>query len=226
MSLNFLGSTMTVKVIIFDFDGTIANTLNAIVDIVNNLSDEYGYKKTNPEELEFLRTLKPLQIIQYSGISIFKLPSLVRKVKSSLSKEIQEINMVTGLKEVLLKLKNQGNQLGIITSNSKENVVLFLEANGLQQVFDFIYSGAPLIGKSKVINSFLKKEHKNPEEVIYVGDETRDIDAARKSHVKIMAVSWGFNSRTALAEQQPDFLIEQPNEILEVIASLQQVALP
>ncbi len=216
---------MTIKVIIFDFDGTIADTLNAIVDIVNNLSEQYGYKKINPDEIEHLRNLGPLQIIQYSGISIFKLPSLVRKVKLALKQEIHTLNIATDLKEILLILKNQGNQLGIITSNSKENVVIFLEANGLQEVFDFIYSGAPFIGKSRVINSFLKKENRSVEEVIYVGDETRDIDAARKSRVKVIAVSWGFNSQKVLAEHQPDFLIEQPSQILEAISSLQQLTL-
>lgn len=213
---------MTVKVIIFDFDGTIADTLDTLVDIINNLSEEFGYKKITPEDLEQLKNLKPIQIIQQSGISIYKLPSLVRKVKLSLAKKIQHLNTIPGIKEVLLELKNQNTQLGIITSNSRENVLLFLEANDLQQVFDFIYSGTTLLGKSKVINSFLKKEKIKREEVIYVGDETRDIDAAKKSHVKVIAVSWGFNSQRVLDEQNPDFLIVQPSQMLEVIRELQQ----
>jgi len=60
----------------------------------------------------------------------------------------------------------------------------------------------------------------NPEEVIYVGDETRDIEASQKINIKVIVVSWGFNSRTVLAEHNPDFLIHQPQELIEVMKSL------
>jgi phosphoglycolate phosphatase len=53
--------------------------------------------------------------------------------------------------------------------------------------------------------------------VIYVGDETRDIEAARKIQIQVIAVSWGFNSREVLAEQKPDFLISHPSQLIEVV---------
>jgi phosphoglycolate phosphatase-like HAD superfamily hydrolase len=216
---------MTVKVIIFDFDGTIADTLDAIVSITNRLALEFGYKQTTLEELAQLKNLNSRQIIDQSGISIFKLPFLIRKVKVELSKEIQRLSPIPGIKEALTDLKNQGNSLGIITSNSKDNVMAFLGTNNLQELFNFIYSGTTF-GKSKVINKLLKQENINPEEVIYVGDETRDIEAARKSNIKAIAVTWGFNSKQVLAEQSPDFLIHQPNDLIEVIGSLQQAGTP
>jgi HAD superfamily hydrolase (TIGR01549 family) len=213
---------MTNQVVIFDFDGTIADTLDAIVSITNRLALEFGYKPTTQAELTQLKNLNSKQIIKQSGISIFKLPFLIRKVKAELNKEIQRLRPISGIKQALITLKNQGNRLGILTSNSKENVVAFLETNGLQDLFDFIYSGKTIFGKSKVINNLLKQENINLEELIYVGDETRDIEAARKSHIKAIAVSWGFNSEEVLAEQNPDFLIHQPNELIEVIKSLQK----
>jgi phosphoglycolate phosphatase-like HAD superfamily hydrolase len=71
-----------------------------------------------------------------------------------------------------------------------------------------------------VINRFLKQANLTPEEVIYVGDETRDIEAAKRSQIKMIAVSWGFNSKTVLAEHNPDFLIHHPNELIQVISTL------
>ena len=124
-----------------------------------------------------------------------------------------------GIKEALIELKHQGNKLVIITSNSKENVIVFLEKQEMQEVFDFIYSGTTF-GKSKVINKFLNQNNINPQQAIYVGDETRDIEAARKSNIRAIAVSWGFNSKELLAAQNPDFLIHQPNELIDVIGSL------
>ena len=211
---------MTVKVIIFDFDGTIADTLDAVVSITNRLAGDFGYKQTSLEELAILRNLNSRQIIKHSGVSIFKIPFLIRKVLSELNNEIQVLSAFPGIKEALIELKNQGNRLGIITSNSKENVTAFLNKNGLQELFDFIYSGATIFGKSKVINRVLKSENLKSEEVIYVGDETRDIEAAKRTQIKAIAVSWGFNSKQVLAEYNPDFLIHQPNELIEVILGI------
>lgn len=210
---------MTVKVIIFDFDGTIADTLDAIVSITNRLAEEFGYKQTSQEDLAILRNLTSRQIIKHSGVSIFKIPFLIKKVKAELNNEIQELSAFPGIKEAFIELKSQGNRLGIVTSNSKENVTAFLRTNGLQELFDFIYSAPTIFGKSKVISRILKTENINIEDVIYVGDETRDIEAAKKTQIKAIAVTWGFNSKEVLAEQNPDFLIHQPDELIEAIRS-------
>lgn len=215
---------MTAKVILFDFDGTIADTLDAIVSITNRLAGEFGYKPSSQDDLAQLKNLNPRAIIKLSGISIFKLPFLIRRVKAELNNEIQGLSPITGIKEALIELKNQGNKLGIITSNSQENVMAFLLKNNLQCLFDFIYS-ATTFGKNKVITKLLRQENLKFEDVIYVGDEIRDIEAARKSQIKAIAVSWGFNSKEVLAEQNPDFLIHQPNELIDVIGSLQQAGI-
>ncbi len=213
---------MTEKVIIFDFDGTIADSLDAIVRITNRLAVEFGYKPTSQEELAQIKKLNSRQIINQSGVSIYKLPFLIRKVKAELNKEIQKLSPIPGIKEALIELKNQGNRLGILTTNSKENVIAFLEKNNLQGLFDFIYSATTLFGKNKVINKLLKQENIKREETLYVGDETRDIEAAKKSRVKAIAVSWGFNSKEVLAEQNPDFLLHQPYELINVIERAKQ----
>jgi HAD superfamily hydrolase (TIGR01549 family) len=214
---------MTVKVIVFDFDGTLADTFDAIVRITDGLAREFGYKPASPEDIVHLRNLTSREIIKQSGVSLFKLPFIMRKVKAELNNEIQSVSLVTGMREVLISLKEQGNQLGIITSNSKENVNLFLHKQGLADTFKFICSGTTLFGKNKIINNFLREEKLAFERVIYVGDETRDIEAAKRSKVKAIAVSWGFNSKEVLAKQNPDFLIDSPSQLIEVVESLQQL---
>jgi len=214
---------MSVKVIIFDFDGTLADTLEALVIITNRLAVEFGYKQTAPEELAQIRNLSSREIVKQSGISIFKLPFLLKKVKLALHNDIQKLSPILGIKEALTNLKNEGNRLGILTSNSEENVSVFLRKHGLEDLFSFIYSGTSLFGKHKVIRKFMKQNNLNNEEVIYVGDETRDIESSKKINIKVIAVSWGFNSREALAKHNPDFLIHKPCELIEVIASLQKI---
>lgn len=213
---------MSVKVIIFDFDGTLADTLDAVVSITNRLAGEYGYKPTTPDELDQIRNLSSSEIIRQSGISIFKIPFLLKRVTEDLRNDIQKLNPIIGIKDALLQLKNQGVTLGILTSNSEENVKIFLENHGMQELFSFIYSETRLFSKHRIISKFMKKNNLNPEEVIYVGDETRDIEASKRIQIKVIAVSWGFNSREALAKQNPDFLVYKPSELIEVMGSLQQ----
>jgi phosphoglycolate phosphatase len=208
---------MTQKVIIFDFDGTIADTVDALVTLANRLALEFGYIQITPNELALLRNLTSREIIKYSGISLFKIPFLLKKVKSELKDKVKDFQPIPGIKEVLTELKNQDFRLGIITSNSQENVTEFLNCHDLGYLFEFIHSGVTIFGKTTIINNVLRQRQIKPQSVIYVGDETRDIEASKKANIKVIAVTWGFNSAEALLKQKPDFLIDHPSELLEVI---------
>jgi phosphoglycolate phosphatase len=210
---------MTQKVIIFDFDGTIADTVDALVSIANRLALEFDYVQITQQELALLRNLTSREIIKYSGISIFKIPFLVKKVKGELKNKIHEFKPIPGIKEALIELKAHDYKLGIITSNSKDNVTEFLRINNLGTLFDFIYSGVTIFGKTTIINNVLRQKQLKPQQVIYVGDETRDIEASKKANIQVIAVTWGFNSPEVLAKQKPDFLIHKPGEILRVLNS-------
>lgn len=208
---------MTQTVIIFDFDGTIADTVDALVGIANRLAVEFGYVPITQQELALLKNLTSREIIKYSGISVFKIPFLVKKVKGELKDKIHEFQPIPGIKEALIELKAEGYSLGIITSNSKDNVNEFLKINELDNLFDFIYSGVTIFGKKTIINNVLKQRQLKPQQVIYVGDETRDIEASKKANIQVIAVTWGFNSPEILAKQKPDFLIHHPSELLTVV---------
>jgi phosphoglycolate phosphatase-like HAD superfamily hydrolase len=217
---------MTVRIILFDFDGTIADTLDSIVKITNRLAGEFGYKKTTLEDVEHMRNMNSMQIIKTSGIPIFKVPFLLQMVKLELNHEIQNLKPISGIVEALEVLNCKDYQLGIVTSNSLENVKGFLERNDMTKLFSFIHAGSTLFGKNKAIKSFLKKEGISSEQVIYVGDETRDIEAAKKVKIKVIAVSWGFNSKAVLAKQNPDLAIDKPQDLMAAIARLQEPSKP
>src|SRR4028118_962915 len=138
---------MNIKVIIFDFDGTIADSLDTLVTITNRLAAEFGYKQTAPDELAQIRNLSSREIVMQSGISIFKLPFLLKRVKENLHNEIQHLTPIIGIKEALIQLKHEGNQLGILTSNSEENVRSFLKNQDMEELFSFVYSETTLFSK-------------------------------------------------------------------------------
>ena len=211
---------MTQKVIIFDFDGTIADTVDALVNIANSLAVEFSFAPITPEEFLLLKNLTSREIFKYSGIPLFKIPFLLKKVKKELKNKIPELKPIQGIPEALLELQENGSRLGIITSNSKGNVKEFLKINNLDNFFEFVHTGVTIFGKTTIINNVLKQKQIKTQEVIYVGDETRDIEASKKAQIKICSVTWGFNSEEALTKENPDFLIHHPRELVEVVKNI------
>ena len=209
---------MSAKIVLFDFDGTIADTYQAIADITNKLSTEFGYKALDQEEQLLLKNLSSREVVKLSEISIFKLPFLVRRVRAELSKEISELSPIQNIPQALFELKRCGYTLGIVTSNVRENVDVFLDSNGLQSLFSYIYSSTAIFGKHRIINQVIREHRLQKSDVIYVGDETRDIRSARRSNIGVAAVSWGFNSREILQQHQPDYLVDRPQDLLKAIS--------
>ncbi len=203
---------MAKKVIIFDFDGTLADTLPYYVEIMNNLASRYGFKKVSTASVSKLRNMMPLELLEHLEIPLIKVYSIVKTVKAGLNKKIELFSPTVPIRKTLLKLQKDGYRLGIITSNSKDNVEKFLKKNSLNY-FDFVYSGSNIFGKGRVISGFLRKQNIRPAEAVYVGDEARDIEAARKAGIDMVAVSWGFNSKQALEKMKPDFLVNTPGEL-------------
>jgi phosphoglycolate phosphatase len=211
------------QIIIFDFDGTLADTLEAVIRITNRLSQEFGYSPTNPETLSQIQNLSSWQIIQQSGISLFKFPFLVKRVISELNQDLQLIHLFPTIPEILQQLQKDNYTLYIITSNSKINVITILSRYNLVKSFKNVYSGISLFGKHKIIKQLLTQEKIEPQQAIYIGDETRDIHAAKRAQIKSIAVSWGYNSAEILLQQYPDALIAHPSEL---IAAIERIKTP
>lgn len=208
---------MTEIVLIFDFDGTLADSRKTLLEIANNLALEFGFDRITEDEMLRLSHLSSKDIFYQSPIPPYKIPFLLRRIKKELNQKIAILEPFDGIKEALDSLKKEGYRLGIVTSNLRENVIDFLNNNHLENYFDFVYSASTLFGKHKILKQIIKKHHLCIEKIIYVGDETRDIEAAKKSKIKVIAVTWGFNSASVLAKYQPDFIINFPQELTEFI---------
>ena len=157
------------------------------------------------------------QLIKDLKISLVKMATINRRIKAIINKDIASLKSFPGLKEAFLELKKRGYSIGILTSNSKGNVEKFLKSNDLG-FFEFIYSDSSLFGKDKVLKKLLREHNIKSNRVVYFGDEIRDIQAALKLNIKIVAVSWGFNSKKALEKYKPTYLLEKPSEILTLFS--------
>ncbi len=204
------------KVVIFDFDGTIANSFDSFLEIVHILSLKYKLPILTREELEALRSETASALIKRLHIPFYKLPFIARDMKQMQRQYIDQIKPFTGLPEVLHTLKELQFQLGIITSNGKENVELFIKQHAIE-VFDFIYSDATIFGKDKVIRRFLSQQHIDKTEATYIGDEIRDIQACHRVGIPIISVTWGLNSKKGLLTYHPNFSVDTPKELLQLL---------
>jgi phosphoglycolate phosphatase len=204
-----------IKMLVFDFDGTLADTFQHTMRITNILSDEFKFKKVHDHEIEFLKGKTIHEIIKHLNVPILKIPSIVTKARSELHKQIDSIQPIEGLKEVLPQFKQAGLRLGILTTNSQENVEKFLEMHDLK-IFDFIVSTSRVWGKNYGLTKLMNQERLAPANILYVGDETRDIEAAQKSGIRVVAVTWGYNSHNVLEKFQPDFIAHTPAELFDI----------
>jgi phosphoglycolate phosphatase len=208
------------KSVIFDFDGTIADSFNLCLEVGNRLTEEYGIAPVTPEKLERWRHMTSKQILSELDLPILQLPRMLRRFKAALREEVVNFPFILGMRETILELWDQDYVIGVVTSNSAETVRAFLNHQGIGHLFEFVESCPYYLGKQHTLRRLSQRHHLDRAQMIYVGDETRDIDAAKKLQIHSVAVTWGFNSPAALRDRQPDYLINHPRELIAIAAAL------
>ena len=204
------------RLLIFDFDGTIADTFDVGFEILNKLAAEFGFRSIKLEDIEKLRDMRTRQVLKFLEIRPTKMSKIARRGAEELSARIEGIQPLPGVITVIQELRARGFQIGILTSNSPENVGIFLRNHDFN-VFDFVRSSSKLMGKSREIKSIRKILRVPHSEILLIGDETRDVEAAHKAGVAIAAVAGGYNSKRALAAMKPQFLLDRPEELLTLL---------
>ena len=155
--------------------------------------------------------------IKLSKVALWKLPFLFKRVKEEFPREVLNVKLFPGVTELLNTLKAQGYRLGIVSSNAEANIRSLLKQNQIEQLFDFVTT-ASTFGKGKAIGKLMRQYHCAKSDVTYIGDEIRDIQAARSISIRIVAVAWGFNAPIALIDRQPDLLITKPLALIDALA--------
>lgn len=209
---------MIYRSLVFDFDGTIADTLGETRRIYNQLAPDYGLRQVEEHELDHLRHLSLKQLLTHLDIPKRRVPALISRGTGLMRGNITRLQLIGGMREVLVELRRHVDSFGVLTSNAPANVDLFLETHGLRAEFDFISSTSKLTGKAKHLKAIRKTFSLRPEQMLYIGDELRDVKASQKAGIPVAAVTWGFNSRESLAAESPDYLIDEPADFLRLLA--------
>lgn len=201
---------MTFKNFIFDFDGTMLNS--------GVFSFEFIKRYTKlPLELEDMRGKSTREALQLVGFSRLKIMYLMLKGRRELLRHYKDISLEPGIKQLFSELVAKGIPIYIVSSNSKKNIRTILAEHNLLPHITDISSSIGVWGKSKKLTKLMKKHSLLPSETIYIGDETRDIEAAHGSGIAAGAVAWGFNTIELLGRFNPDFAFHHPTEISALI---------
>ncbi|MEL1243621.1 HAD-IA family hydrolase [Flavobacterium sp. DGU11] len=203
------------KYIVFDFDGTLVDSRGIFLMLYNELATKHGYTQMTSENLEQLRGLSISERCKILKVPLYKLPFLAAEIIKKYKASIPALQFNVGIKEMLESMAAGGMPYAVLSSNSKSNIQEFFALQGIA-VTD-IYTSGKIFGKDTMLKKFLKDKSLTASEILYLGDEARDIIACKKAGVKIAWVIWGYDSYAAIQSHSPDYIINHPSELLNLI---------
>jgi len=202
------------KYIVFDFDGTLVDSRAVFIRLYNELAAKHGYTPMTPENLEHLRTLSIPERCKYLNVPMYRIPFLVATVMRKYRHSLSEISFNPGVKEMLQTLSGNNIPFAVLSSNSKANIEQFFSLHGIE--CPDIFCSRSIFGKHMLLNKFLRIKNLKPAEILYVGDELRDIIACRKSGVEAAWVNWGYDHEKAIENNKPDHVFHDPSDLLAI----------
>ncbi|SNR66897.1 HAD-IA family hydrolase [Desulfurobacterium atlanticum] len=199
--------------VVFDFDGTMVDTYDTVIDAYNQLAPFFRISRI--ENRNILREYSFSEFIKEYRIASYKVFPLILTLRFLInqSKKGGSFTVLPDVKEILFKLREKGYSLGIVSTNSFSFIRTVLEREGIYQIFSFVKTSPFLSRKWRILKT-LKERF---DQVYYVGDEGRDVVAAKKAGVVSVAVTWGFNTEENLLRYNPNFIVRKPADILSII---------
>lgn len=209
---------MKKKYVIFDFDGTLADTIPVMFTIIQELAKEVGYaRQITQADWDWVREHALKDIPAKFNIPLIKLPYLLLEGRNKLKKQMFSIPPCRGMLEAIKMLKGRGYSLAILSSNSRESIQEFIVKNNLAQYFDFVHSELNIFGKDKALLSLMKQFGMPIKDAVYVGDEVRDFEACKKIELDCISVTWGLNSRGVLERSGSVTIIDNSHELAQLL---------
>ena len=204
------------KTIIFDFDGTLANSVALMFDLYNEHADEFGYNPVTWDEIPELRRMSYGKAMKAKKVKARRLPKILLTLSKEMHSRMDDVLPYKGVVDVLHELQNLGYSIGVLTSNQAPLVNAFFKKHGFP-AFDFVVSEKTIFGKDKALRRIIKRFGLEASQIIYIGDEPRDVTASRKAGVRVIGVSWGVAGLEGFEKVTPDILVHTPAELAREI---------
>ncbi|WP_027550824.1 HAD-IA family hydrolase [Bradyrhizobium sp. Cp5.3] len=209
---------MSYALAIFDLDGTLADSFPWFLRTINDVADRFGFRRVADEEVEGLRHASTREILTRLEVPLWKLPAIARHARRLKAEAAAEISLFPGVEAMLRTLADNGVQLALVTSDSEANARQKLD--GAAALFAHFDCAASVFGKPAKFRRVIRRAGVVPAEVIAIGDEVRDIEAARAVGIACGAVGWGYAAPAALQALAPDHMFAQMEEIADVVCRI------
>ena len=208
----------SIDLVIFDFDGTLADSTAWAIRAVRPLAERFKFKAVTEDEIAMLRGRTSREIIAYLGLPLWKVPLVAAHGKKMMAAEAHAIPLFSGTGDLLRGLSAAGLRLAIVSSNSEATIRSILGPD-LAELIDHYGCGAAIFGKAAKFKAVVKASGIAKGRVLCIGDETRDIEAAREAGLACGAVEWGYATRRALADHGPTMMFAAMDEIISRLAA-------
>ena len=207
-----------IKAVIFDFDGTIADSFEIFLESLQEVLKRP--KPLTPDEIAELRGSSIREIINKLKVKKWQLPTLVIKGRRTVARKMGRVEVFSGMPDTISKLNQSNYKLFILSTNDKNAVDDFLRRYKLEDYFNGTFAGTSIFGKAKRLKSLLANEDLVANRCIYIGDETRDVEAAKEAGMKCIAVEWGYSAPETLKSYNPDIIASNPSDLVAAVKSL------
>lgn len=204
------------RLVVFDFDGTLADTYDWFASVINDVADRYNFRRAQEHEAELLRGMDARGVMSHLGIPSWKLPFIARHMHRLAARDVASIRLFPGIEAMLVELDAAGFVLAVVSSNTEDNIRKVL-GPALAGRFRHYACGASVFGKAKRLRAVMKAARVRPSETLAIGDEIRDGDAAERAGCDYASVSWGYTRAEALAARKPIVVFEMPIEIAALL---------
>lgn len=198
------------KAVIFDFDGTIVDSLAAVIRVLEQVTG--ASEPMSESEVEKLENMSMWQVARAMKLPFYKVPTVMLRGRHMFHNHMQSVRVHPGIAE-LIEMLHQKVPLFVLSTNRTANIEKYLTWHGLDRYFSRIYGGANPLSKVSKMRELLARESLEPKDVWCVGDEIIDIKSARKTGMSVAAVTWGYSSSEGLEAHKPDALVNTVSEL-------------
>ena len=208
---------MPYALVIFDLDGTLADSFPWFLGVLNTVAREFKFREVAEDDVEPLRHGSVHDILRKLEVPLWKVPRIAHRMRAMKRADMVRIPLFPGVDTMLGALADAGVTLAMVSSDNEVNTRDMLgEANAA--LISHFACGASLFGKAAKFKRVMKLAGVAPSATIAIGDEIRDIEAARAAGIACGAVTWGYAAPEALRVRKPDVVFEKMEEIAAMLA--------
>ena len=206
---------MPYSLVIFDLDGTLADSFPWFQRNLNDVADRFGFRRVVESEVDSLRHASTREILSRLDVPMWKLPLIARHMRRLKTEQAASIPLFAGVETMLWTLASHGLRLALVSSDTEANACEKLGVSAM--LFADFACAASIFGKPAKFRRVLRRARVDAAQAIAIGDETRDIEAARAVGIACGAVTWGYAARQALVNHKPDLVFERMDDIASAL---------